>query len=391
MGILNSLSGMIEVRLTSADVARAMTEINGLGMSVFDVQMNGDLSICFQILRRDYKHIVRYAAKRGDRLEIVKKDGQYWKIMKLLQRPVLVAGITLILLLTMYIPKKVFFIQVEGNQVIPTRQIISAAQECGIRFGASRREVRSEQMKNALLAAIPQLQWAGVNTRGCVAVITVKERSVTQSEKEPIGVSNIVASRDGVVLSCTVTQGTAVCAVGQAVQAGQILVSGYTDCGLLIKATRADGEVYAKTRRNLTAVTPLEYQSRSGQQTKKTRYSLVVGKKQINFGKDSRIYDASCAKIYKEYYIALPGGFQLPVSIVKETILSSQTQTTVADETQTTGLMDFASSYLKSQMIAGVITDAVQTTDAQNGVSILRGEYACTELIGLEKAEGNGE
>lgn len=391
MDILHSLSGMLEVELTSADAARGMTEINSLGIPVFNVRTDGDLTICFQILRRDYKRILKYTERHGDRLEIIKKDGIYWKIRRVFQRPVFIWGIIGILLLTLYIPQKVFFIQVEGNKTIPTRQIVSAAQECGICFGASRREVRSEQMKNALLSSIPQLQWAGVNTRGCVAVITVKERAITETEQEPVGVSNIVAIRDGVVLSCTVTQGTAVCSVGQAVHAGQVLVSGYTDCGLLIKATRADGEVYAKTRRNLTAVTPLEHTVRTGKQTEHTKYSLIIGKKQIKFGKDSRIYDASCAKIYKEYCITLPGAFRLPVSVVKETIFSSDTETQMSDEEKTGGLMDFASAYLKSQMIAGTITDQVQTAESVDGVSILRGEYACTELIGLEKAEGNGE
>ncbi len=391
MDILHSLSGMLEVELTSADAARGMTEINSLGIPVFNVRTDGDLTICFQILHRDYKRILKYTERHGDRLEIIKKDGIYWKIRRVFQRPVFIWGIIGILLLTLYIPQKVFFIQVEGNKTIPSRQIVSAAQECGICFGANRREVRSEQMKNALLSSIPQLQWAGVNTRGCVAVITVKERAVTETEQEPVGVSNIVAIRDGVVLSCTVTQGTAVCSVGQAVHAGQVLVSGYTDCGLMIKATRADGEVYAKTRRNLTAVTPLEYTVRTGKQTEHTKYSLIIGKKQIKFGKDSRIYDASCAKIYKEYCITLPGAFRLPVSIVKETIFSSDTETQISDEEETDGLMDFASAYLKSQMIAGIITDQVQTAESVDGVSILRGEYACTELIGLEKAEGNGE
>ncbi len=391
MEVFKSMVGMVELTLTSADVVRAMKDINELGISVYNLQTTSDLSVSFRVLRRDYRRITQYAAKHGNRIDLKRREGEYWKIKLLLKRPILITGIILLLLMTIYIPGKVLFVEVEGNQIIPTRQILSAAEECGIRFGANRREVRSEQMKNALLSSIPELQWAGVNTKGCVAVITVKERSLSEAEEKPNGVSNIVARRDGVVLSCTVTQGTAVCSVGQAVQAGQILVSGYTDCGLLIKATRADGEILASTKRDLTVVTPLEHKIRKASQAKHTNYSLIVGKKEINFGKGSRIYDASCGKIYKEYYITLPGGYQLPLAVAKETILMSNTQSALTEENQTDGLIDFASSYLKSQMIAGVITDRVQNIESLDDVAILQGEYACTEQIGLEKAERNGE
>ena len=92
----------------------------------------------------------------------------------MLFRPVLLAGLGILFLLAMYLPSRVLFIRVEGNMQIPDRQILAAAEECGIRFGASRREVRSEKVKNALLSSVPQLQWAGVNTAGCVATISVR-------------------------------------------------------------------------------------------------------------------------------------------------------------------------------------------------------------------------
>ena len=64
-------------------------------------------------------------------------------------------------------------------------------------------------------------------------------------------------SRDGFIVSATVTRGNFLCRVGQSVKAGQVLISGYTDCGICIQATRAEGEIYAQTSRDFAAVTPL--------------------------------------------------------------------------------------------------------------------------------------
>ena len=46
---------------------------------------------------------------------------------------------------------------VEGNSAVASVDIIDAAQNAGLGFGASRRAVRSEKVKNALLASIPDL------------------------------------------------------------------------------------------------------------------------------------------------------------------------------------------------------------------------------------------
>lgn len=392
MGIFKSMAGMVTVELTSADVAGAMQGINDLGIQIFKAQPRGDLTVQFEIYRRDFRVVGRFAAKRGERLKVLGRRGLYWTAKGLLKRPVLVLGVTALLFLALFVPSRVYFVRVEGNQTVPARLILEAAEQSGIGFGASRRAVLSEKMKNALLSAVPQLQWAGVNTYGCVAVITVRERAQTAPAEPEPAVSSIVAARDGVIISCTVTRGNGLCAVGQAVQAGETLISGYTDCGLSITATRAEGEVMAETRRNLTVCTPSEQLQRGDVEAETVRYSLLIGKKRINFYKGSGISDGSCVKMYSEYVLTLPGGFQLPAVLIKETVISYESETAAVEEqTAQQRLSDFAAHYLGQQMIAGQIMGRAEFFDTSDGVYCLTGEYACTEMIGRVQTEQIGE
>jgi hypothetical protein len=48
------------------------------------------------------------------------------------------------------------------------------------------------------------------------------------------------------------------------------------------------------------------------------RYSILLGKKRINFYKGSGIYDGSCVKMVSQYHLTLPGDYVLPVTVVKE-------------------------------------------------------------------------
>ena len=392
MGFFRSLAGMVTAELTSADLQGSLRAMTDQGIQLLDMAPSGDLSMVFRLDRRDVPALRRIAAKRGERLKILKKDGIYWDFKGLLKRPVLLLGMTLIIALTLVLPSRVLFVQVQGNEMVPSRLILEAAANSGIGFGASRREVRSEKMKNTLLSAVPQLQWAGVNTYGCVAVISVRERSTGTQGETDHSVSSIVASRDGFVLSCTVTRGNGLVTVGQAVKEGEVLISGYTDCGLSIEATRAEGEILAQTRRELTVITPSEQLVRGEQAGESTKFSLLLGKNRINFYQGSGISDASCVKMYSKYVLTLPGGFELPVALIKETVISYDSEPVqIAQEDAAAVLSSFASDYLKGQMVAGTITDRLEAVFPEEGIYRLTGNYVCTEMIGKRQQEQIGE
>lgn len=382
MELWNSLSGIVEVKMTSADSAAALREMNHRGIPVYNVVFVDDLTLTFQIQRKDHKRVKKLTMSRGDRLEINNLNGIYWVIKGLTARPVLVLGIVLLLSLSLWIPTRIFFVRIEGNRQIPARKIIEEAQLCGICFGAQRRDVRSEKMKNALLEAVPELQWAGINTSGCTAVISVREREIAEKKEQTDVVSSVVASSDGVISEMTVMRGNPLCRVGQAVKAGQVLVSGYTDCGLTIRAEQAQAEIFAETMRNLSVITPAEYIKKGDSSAVREKTSVIIGKKYINFGNSSGILDTTCDKMYTESYLLLPGDFQLPIALVTERWFLRNEAPGAAEKTAAEAVvLEFANSYLKQQMVAGQIRNRFESVSEQKGVFLLRGTYTCTEMI----------
>lgn len=388
MGIWNAFAGQMVVELTSADLPEAYRAINAGKIPMFSVSQLDLLTARFTIYRCDYRRLSALAEARGEKLKLCEKKGIYWNLLRLWKRPVLVGGIALLLALTLFLPTRVLFVRVSGNNAIPERKILEAAESCGIGFGASRRRVRSEQVKNNLLSELPELKWAGVNTYGCVAVISVTERQAQEAAEEE-RVSSIVACRDGIVEECTVTRGTALCTVGQAVTQGQTLISGYTDCGITILATRAQGEVYAQTARQLRAVTPLSGQVKTEITGTERHVSLLLGKKRINLWKGSGICQGSCDRIYQEYRVTLPGGFSLPIALAVEDISFYRTAPQILPH-QEKMLTSFAEQYICGQMTAGKILENSADVSRQDRVWLLEGNYVCREMIGREKPEQIG-
>lgn len=387
MGLFYSLRGTLQIEIISADIPGLLLRISENNISALNLRFVDELTVRATIIRADFKQLCAIAEHRGDRMIVLAKEGIYWKYKGLTQRPLLMTALSILLLLTLMLPSRILFVHVQGNRTVPSKLIIEMADECGISFFASRRKVRSEKVKNALVEKIPALQWVGVNTVGCVATISVTEKTVNEQPEEISGrISSIVASRDGVIGELTVKRGNQLCQVGQAVRAGQTLISGYTDCGAIIKATRAEAEIYARTLRELQVITPVIKEKRNALTDYKTKYSIIFGKKLIKLYNDSGISDATCVKIYKERKITLPGGFQLPVCLIQETVayygFSADSQPDECD-----WLENDAICYLQSQMVAGQILDRDIEMLLQDEVYYLIGKFSCYEMIAQERVE----
>ena len=379
-----SLFGTVSLEIQCADIGIILEKLTKWNIVVADLRYIDDLTITLQVARQDFRRLKRALGGFGCKISVKGLGGIYWKVKKLLRRPVFVFGILLYLLFVLLVPGRVYFIQIEGNDIVPDRLILEAAQSCGLSFGANRRDVRSEKMKNALLEKIPQLQWAGINTRGCVAVISVQERR-EEAKRVEANSASIVASRDAIIRQITVLRGTPLCKVGQAVKAGQTLVSAYKDYGISIKFTGTKAEIFGQTERHLQVVTPLSALERTKERGKQQKYSVIIGKKQINFFKDSGISDTSCVKMSKRTYLTLPGGYVLPIAWVTYEFIYYETQNT--ENTDCSFLGQAAEDYLMSQMSFGRILHTDSDASKEDDRYCYYATYSCYESIGLLKDE----
>ena len=387
----NPLLSTVLVSVTSAAPEQILDAILREKITITQVIQQNDLICQFLIRRKDLTHVVILVQRMGGKLVVLNKRGLYWKVHTLYHRPVICTALLSLVLCSVFLPTRILFVQAEGNDQLSERQILDAAEYSGICFGASRRLVRSEKVKNTLLAQLPQLQWAGVNTTGCTAVISVRERA-EEKKDVPKSFSNLIATQDGYILSQTILKGSPMFAAGDAVTRGQILISGYTDCGICIRATRAEGEVLAQTNRDITAVCPAATATIHEITDRKYKISLLIRKKRINLWKDSRISDTGCGRMYAEYFVSLPGGFQLPVAICIDQYLEYHCSNDILPkETVQKQLQLFSDKYLLRQTVSGQILQKQYLFQEHDGIYMMNSHYVCSEMIGREQGEQIGD
>lgn len=395
MKLWNSFMGIGKMTVTSAYPAGTLQAISNSGVSLYHIQQTGDFCVSFQSDRSNIAQIRKICAKRGDQLDIDGLIGIFYYFISLLRRPVFVIGIALWLIFALWLSGRILFVLVAGNHTIPSQYIMEQAADCGIGFGAERVEVRSESVKNELLSRIPQLQWAGINTNGCVATVSVQEKTNTPTDEKTQFIFDLIAKTDSIITDITVTQGTAMCQIGQAVKRGETLISSYRDNGIFLEYVGAKGEVYGNTKHVIQAVAMRQGMKRARIIRQEEKISVIIGKKQINFYNDSGILDTTCVKIYDIKELTLPGGYVLPIKIVTQYITYYDTVPCTLPEDSFEWMADYTDTYLKSTMVAGQI----QNRDLQHQVDEetyqLMGQYDCHEMIGNynteEKWSQNGE
>ena len=395
MQFVDKFDGIAFMRITSAYPVGALQKLQDSGICIYDVSAPDAFTICFSARRKDIPMITRICEKRGDRVDIEGWTGCIFYILRIIRRPVFLIGLLLWLIIALWIPKRILFVTVSGAEQLSDAYVLEAAADCGIHMGASAKDVRSEEIKNALLSKIPNLQWAGVNTSGCIATICIREKRIEDTSPPRIAIADILSTQDAIVRDMTVHAGTALCKPGQAVKKGQALISCYRDNGQILEFTGASGEVYGETKRQLLAMTPLKVLKRTRILNETTNFYVVIGKKSIKFQKDSGILDDSCVKMYEVKECILPGGFALPIFFVKEYVYQYALEPVTLEDKDCSWLNTYVDSYLINNLVAGSIVSKAANEEITDELFYVHSSYDCREMIAnyecKEKAEYNGE
>ncbi len=180
-----------------------------------------------------------------------------------------------------------------------------------------------------------------------------------------------------------VYQGAPLAAVGDAVVAGETLVSGEMPSEVGdTRYVRASAEVTARTWYELSASAPIEYAALTEEDTH-TRWALIIGDKRINFYLGSSQTPPGCGKIITEYPLAWDGVFTLPVTIVRERTVEYSSSETTADEGELAARLEGGLKSTLERKLAGrgEILDAQYTAAVSGGRLIVTMRAECVEDI----------
>ena len=260
-------------------------------------------------------------------------------------------------------------------------QILRELRELGVGFGTYGPSIKPQELKNQMLLRIPKLQWLTVQQSGMYARVVVRERPDKAPVLDRKVPTDVIASRAGVLTRVEAVAGNCLCAPGQAVAGGELLVSAYTDFGFKTQVTAARAEIYAETVRQAVCVLPEAEQIKTNRTAPRYAVSLLVGRRRISlFGADEP--DGFYEKETKTRVLTLPGGFSLPLGIAITRICEYDTREETLRAQDAEGrLLELVQADAMRDMIAGSIRSSSVRTEQSGGCIRLYASLRCEEMI----------
>ena len=262
----------------------------------------------------------------------------------------------------------VWDVEVRGAESVSRATILRALEESGLRRGCFWPALETDLLRSRTLCRVPELAWLGVSVNGSRAVVLVTERverPEIYADSEPC---DLVAAHTGVVRRVAVRNGKTLVQPGQAVLAGETLVSGKPDNLMgTTRLVRAQGEIWADTWHELTAVCPVPEAGKGNGARGLTRFALKIGDARINFfGKSRKTLDGY-DKILQEYNLGVDGLFALPVSLVCERYVRYRTEEAALDPAAIEARLQ---DYLASQIEGEIVHYSFDTVERDGAVFV---------------------
>lgn len=377
------LRGSVRVEVTGAAPERLLNALAGRDVRFWQGECVDALTLRLGLYTRDLPLARSLAARCQCELKVLRERGVPLVRRRLARRIALLVTAVVCFALLAASSLFVWDIDVEGNESVSTGEILRALAGCGVESGSFWPGWSADEIRNSVILDIPELSWVGVSVDSSCALVRVRERTEAPGLVSEDGAGSVTAAATGIIERMEVYQGLPVAAVGDAVVAGETLVSGEMSSTVGdTRYVRASALVEARTWYELSAVAPLEYEA-AGETGSHTRWALVIGGRRFNFYAGSSQTPPDCGKIITEYPLAWEGVFTLPVTLVRERIVEYGRTAAAEDADALAGRLsaELAETLERRLDGRGEIIDATFTAAESGGQLVVTMRAECREDI----------
>ena len=312
------LLGTVRAELCAAEPELLLERCRERGLRLWRIVPRDGCTLRLQLWERDLPALRAMAEDCGGELRVLWLRGGSRDRRTLRRRKALLLALLLAAGLLLASSLFVWELRVQGCERLSQGQVLRALADCGVEPGCFRYGLDTEMLRSRMLEALPELEWMTVNVSGSRATVLVRERREKPEILSEEGSVELRATRPGIVQSVTALRGRALVKPGDAVNRGDVLISGERESLLgPLPAQAAMGEVRAETWHELISVCPLEMLERKEPGRSHGGFFLQVGKKRLGWGAFGGKGLDECDKIMHEYTLGAEGLFSLPLRLIR--------------------------------------------------------------------------
>ncbi len=231
--------GYLRIEFQGASPERFLNMCVHHDITIWNLNQRDKLYTCY-ITLRGFKALRPILRKTKCKIRVLEKCGLPFVLYKYRNRKLFAIGAFLFILTIFNMSRYVWYIDLNGNTMYTTEDIIEYLNLQGIQRMVLSNDIDCDEVVSLLRKEYDNIIWASAHIDGSVIVIEVKENqniieikkdvelTVSDSESTQVGY-DIVAQCDGIISYMVTSKGTPLVTVGDTVETGQILVSGRID------------------------------------------------------------------------------------------------------------------------------------------------------------------
>lgn len=262
----------------------------------------------------DFLRIREIASKSRVRVKIVEKHGLNRTIHLYRNRYMFAAGLAACIVFFLVSSQFIWLVEINGVETSDINSIRATLDELGIKSGAPKRSLpEGYDIKSAVINGTDGIAWAWVYIEGAKARVEIYEQTLPPNVVDRNEPCDIVAASNGVIKHVVVKNGEKVIRDGDAVAAGDKLVSGRV---AVYKENQPEKYMYVHSIAQVQAYTThkksgdykLHYESRIPTGKHKSQYHIEVFGKLFSLPAGKMEYENYDVKeTRKELYIPFFG------------------------------------------------------------------------------------
>lgn len=383
VNLFRLLIGYVKFEFTGGFIEGFLNSCYSMNYNIKNIKTNEN-GFSAQTDIKTYMQLHKIAYKQGGKVKIIKRKGLPFLLAPLKNRWGVFSGAAFFVLFISFMGGFIWNITVTGNNRVTDARIVDYLAKNGFETGARWSDTDKENLECSVMAEFDDISWISINKMGSLALVeineTVKKPSVIDSSK----ITNVTASKDGVIMHITALGGWPAVKAGDAVTAGDLLISGINESEVDEKNhfAHAHGTVLAKVN------SEIELNISREQKEKIYTYSKEY-KSFYFFGLEIPLYlkkDGGEAEISREKSYFLLNSFRLPIGIITEYDNYYEIESKTLSDSE---LEELAKSELEKRKAeelsdSEILSEDVKLDTGESGC-LIKGSYCFIEDIAQEK------
>lgn len=381
--VLRWFYGWARVEAEGGFPERFLNRVAQVGVRLWGVRLQ-DERMRFYCFARDYRALRPCARAACVRMRVRRKRGFPFIVHRYRHHKGLLVGAALYAAILMALAPRIWVVDVVGCPPEMADEVMAQTEEMGVRVGARMADIDIKAVEITALDRLPMLSWITVNPSGAVARVEVAVREEQPDILDLSVPSNMVAVRDGQILSTRVVSGECRVMVGEGVGVGTVLIGGRVESEELgVRLYRAYGEVMAQTERQITVTVPLEYDHATPSTPVVVRPTLTFLGWRLPLYADLPLGD-TYFRGEREHFLT-SGEMRLPLGITTEYHVPVTHTRTCRTEDEALHLAEEKLRAREAELFADIeFSETARQGVTEEGAYRLTATYTCIENIAVE-------